>query len=479
MADASLEHGLTRHLPGREVLKLLAAQLGVPGLVADAEVAAAGPDKTYGSNEDLWKPLHRGLRAGSVVKLADFWLSEWFPLQPGLFHTLEARQRRDWAESALLVDERLQVPEDGMRVYDPNGKQAMLDGGVGSVRLKQHELAEGTVWFMGASSTPVAHEGIPVALPDALYATCIEQIAETGAMRCSIAGRLKFLPATFDPLFRAMVGVPQVYLAVEELKTVKGGQDTSFLATGAVMWEDTHASPTDVPLDPWQEPGWWDPLPGLHAAFVSFHPGERGSIERASEWLADAYIGELLGGRVLTDFDEQVRRFSGAIFSLETVMGGDISVAHLNRLLGRCEPPDGIKRIAVERIDNLHVGVAVVHESRSINIGAGAVVTAPTVIADSIQESFNRVEQSALDPSTAELLRDLAKAVVQVANEAPDPIAATMARDVETLTTELTSDAPRARWYQLALESLRETATTLGAVATPVLDIITKLGPLL
>lgn len=363
-----------------------------------------------------------------------------------------------------------QLHEDAIYVYDPHGKTEMLEGGIGSVRLKPKELPGGLTWFMGASSTPVAHEGIPVALPDALFAEYIDRISTEGAIRCSLTGRLRFLPRDFDPLFRDLVGVPQVYVMVEHVEASRARRVDHFLASGAVIVETGSDGPP---------PRYFDaPAQGICAAYVSFLPSHRESIDLAAEWLADTYVRELLAGRVITDFDEQVRRFPGASFSLNRVMGGAIAMSEAENLLERCAAPGEITQLFIGRVETLNAREVVMNQQRSISIGAGAMINAPVTVADSIEGSFNRIEQSNLDPALGALLRDLGQAVVGAAQEAPTSVAEQMARDVETLTTELTSDAPRARWYRLALDGLRETAATLGSAAAPVLDLIAKISPL-
>jgi hypothetical protein len=91
-----------------------------------------------------------------VVTLTDFWLSDWFPLRPGRFHTDRGRMSRDHAQRHLLsgpgADPRAlerfemalghQIPrrinrqlregatptKDAVYIYDPDGKAKMLDG---------------------------------------------------------------------------------------------------------------------------------------------------------------------------------------------------------------------------------------------------------------------------------------------------------------------------------------------------------------
>lgn len=121
-------------------------------------------------------------------------------------------------------------------------------------------------------------------------------------------------------------------------------------------------------------------------------------------------------------------------------------------------------------------------KERVIEIGNGAHVSAPIVIADSIQNSFNTLAESDVSPEIKALLNDLLKAVNEV-NKAVPPeeakSAETMARDTETLIKEATSPEPRRKWHKISLDDIKKAAKDIGEIANPVLDIVGKLLPLL
>jgi hypothetical protein len=362
------------------MLAVAAAQIAQRNLAAPPP-AAARPvrDRAYTTNEDLWRDLiSDNVRAPAVIRLIDFWLSDWFPLRPGLYHTPAAHSHRAMARGHLLSgpdvnNESLQELEhltqhrlsrkligrlrpESTYVYDPYGKCLMLDGGVGCVRFKPKQLPEGEVWFMGASSTPVAHQGIPVALPDSLYSEFAEKSDGKGYFRCMLTGRLTYIPADFDPLYRDLVGIPQVYLRVDTMQASDVDTEVAFLADGAVT---VLAPPVDRPPT-----GSWDLANGVYAAFVSFHPGKPDYIEDATQWLAEVYAGELLNGRIITDFDERTRRFAGTIFSLEQVMHGNIPIDDSEEVLHRCAASQRVLVQFNQRIEtvNGNVGNIIVDE---------------------------------------------------------------------------------------------------------------------
>jgi hypothetical protein len=117
-------------------------------------------------------------------------------------------------------------------------------------------------------------------------------------------------------------------------------------------------------------------------------------------------------------------------------------------------------------------------QERVVNIGAGATINAPVVIADTIENAFNTVTQSGLENQLKETLQQLIKAVTEISKSIPQDKAQSMANDVETLSKELTT-AKRPGTIQRILGDIRDTATTVGQIGTPVLGLIEKLSPLL
>ena len=262
-------------------------------------------DNHFDTNESFWgKVLDEELRANAVVVLEDFLLFEWFPRSPGLFHTKRGKFAREDAAYHRMVQpagEFYYAPDP--TVYDLYGKVRMLEGGLGCVRLLPKQTENGILWFMSASSTQAAHEGVPIALSESDYRTCIGYITDYGAMPCDLTGKLKFLPKPLLSLYGDYTDVPGLYLLVEEVKPARSPRKLTVAhptVSVAVTFgvDRSHVS----------------------AAYVSFVPGNYGSIELALEWL-DRYI-DRNDGFVVTDFDEQMRRYSGAIFSLDKISRG-------------------------------------------------------------------------------------------------------------------------------------------------------------
>jgi hypothetical protein len=116
-----------------------------------------------------------------------------------------------------------------------------------------------------------------------------------------------------------------------------------------------------------------------------------------------------------------------------------------------------------------------VNQEKVIRIGKNATISAPIIIADSIENSFNVLANSTVDDELKSLLNDLVNAINEVNKKAPSEEAEAMARDAEALVKEATSSKPRRKWYEISIEGLKQAAINIGEIAEPVLDIVKKL----
>lgn len=312
-AEGSREQPGTGLIPkayGLDVLRLVAAQLGAVDLLAPAAPFPTVPDRTYRSNEALWADLlSETVWATAVVELSRFRLSEWLPQRPGLFHTPRGQQERRRADSFPIIGAGTDgaalprfeqaigrpLPPDlisrlgqAVRVYPPGGKASLLNGGLGCIRLRNKVVDGDTLWFMGASSTGSAHEGFVVAVADDLYARVIEPIRHAGAIECDLTGRLCCIPPDLDPLYDRLVGVPRMYIRVEELVSRGAPRGEALFATGAVTVRSDVES-------------------RFGAAFVTFRAGDPRYLQEAADWLSETYVGGVMAGSVVTDLTSRRR----------------------------------------------------------------------------------------------------------------------------------------------------------------------------
>src|ERR1700722_14559725 len=96
----------------------------------------ARPDLVFTSNEEIWQailnPQHRA-PPNLIAQLRNFFLFEWLPRAPGLFHTPQGRQSREMAANfrrhvpvsrflpahKLVDDEQARRNREFLEIYDP------------------------------------------------------------------------------------------------------------------------------------------------------------------------------------------------------------------------------------------------------------------------------------------------------------------------------------------------------------------------
>ncbi len=480
---------LIRGLARDDIVHIVNSQVGIANYLLPPEGLEPKPDRTYTDNKSLWGAmLEERLRATITLKLKDFFLSEWFPRSPGLFYTPEAEGARADAMNFVLSAPRLSqlrgiddadrerhaelayttdATPDYMYIFDPYGKISMLKGGIGCIRLKDKVVESGRVWFLSASSTLVAHEGFPVALPNQLYERYIDQIASEGALSCTLIGRLQFLPQPLVKLFEDYSSIPQLYLLAEKIIPLdirKTAQRRPLRVSVAVSFQSEYEG-----------------QPRMYASYVTFDPGQAGSLKTRIDWLENTYVSGMYQGRIVTDFDEQTIRFRGAVFSLEKVMNNGLQKSEVATFI-KTVNIYGDANVLIERLNQLNARrIDQMTQERAINIGSGATVTAPVIIADRIESSFNTVTNSSVNDEVKTLLEQLIKQVNEVSKSkaTSTDVAEAMARDVETLSKEVTSSKPRRQWYEISSDGLKQAAINIGEVGKPVLETVAKLMPLL
>jgi hypothetical protein len=312
-------------------------------------------------------------------------------------------------------------------------------------------------------------------VPDDLYQATIDSVASNGVSYCdSIIGTLRYVPDFLGDLY-LMPDVPPVYLAVEEIRPGRPPDPVDYskaMVSVAVSFESRSRL--------------LGPRGMVFATYVTFFPGVKGSLQRRRDWLRDAYVAGRYEGKVISDFDEQVPRFGDAPFSLLRVLEGSVDI----RELARPVSGDSTVRRALELYRDIHVTVSgdlvmggkSVDESTVINI-QNSTIHGP--VAKTIQDSFNVVSTASADEDMKRLLGELHHAVVAMLEQAKaqgvvtEEEEETVARDLEALAREAVAANPRRKWYQLNAESLRDAATKLGEIGTPVLDVTARVLALL
>lgn len=410
-------------------------------------------DRHFRTTEEFWRDvLLERARARRTVTLHDVFLSEWFPRSPGLYYTELGRLARSRARKYIMplteeqraiyesshppdpvVYDVYDLPRLDPAVYTLPGKEQMLRGGIGCIRLNRRLTTEGPLWFMSASTTLFADQGVPLAVTDADYERHIDEITERGVVRCTVTGKLMVLPDSLLSLYRDYTGVPRLYVLVEELTPADTTIDLKKRPTVSVAVMFTADDP-------------WSRLrQRVNAAYVSFAPGRHGDLVLRLQWL-DYYVACLNRGAVITDFDEQMTRFPNAVFSLEKVMNGSLRRSELTSIadtlgVGSQEIDELLSR--QRQMSLIHIEVGEVHVGDTFkHIGAGAVV----VNRSTLQNALNRVENDH-GPDVAQAVRELADAVARTGN--PDAV-----DNLNGLTEELERPDPRKNRLKTWLDAI-------------------------
>jgi hypothetical protein len=286
-------------------------------------------DVTYHSAEEFWcDVLDERLIAERIVILEAMRVFEWFPRNPGLFHTdrgrsareeaqhhilsIDAQQFRNYVSSADAPPDHASLIKSITQLYDatraqiftPRGKMSMLQGGVGCVRYKPVDMKSiGKAWFMSASSGLAPDEGIPLLVPDEIYQDLIDRIRARGFAPANLRGRIRFIPEEYRDYYSMRHGIPRLYVEVEEMKysaEIDHGYGVVSIAASFAAEINGKAA--------------------IYAAYATFDPGHKGGRRSAVDWLEEEYVRGLYKGEMLTDFDQQSPSFSDALFSLDDVM---------------------------------------------------------------------------------------------------------------------------------------------------------------
>jgi hypothetical protein len=100
-----MQSGAIQFQPQWTLDAMLGQQLGTFAYLLHPETARSENLKTFGDNASVWRAvLSERARAEMAVKLENFFLLEWFPRTPGLYHTEDALRAR--LEAASYIDPR-------------------------------------------------------------------------------------------------------------------------------------------------------------------------------------------------------------------------------------------------------------------------------------------------------------------------------------------------------------------------------------
>jgi hypothetical protein len=272
---------------------------------------------TFHHNNSIWEEvnLERLKRSDVDITLDSFFLFEWLPRSPGLYYTPEGRSARREAKMNIMSTSGNRI------VYNPYGKLSMLDGGVGSIRLKPLKIEGENHFFVSASSSGLCDEGFPVAIPEDLFNKIIDEISSRGSVVRTVTGKLKFIPDELEKIYSGYRSVPKRFLKVEQVSINKQPKSRSLAGLTvnvAVSFLSSYEGEEKV-----------------YATYVGFEPGDKNNFRTSMEWLEHDYVHREFNGKIITDFDQVVPHFKSAPFSLSKVMSLNISSSDIGDNWGR------------------------------------------------------------------------------------------------------------------------------------------------
>jgi hypothetical protein len=351
----------------------------------------------------------------------------------------------------------------------------MLKGGVGCIRLRPKTLDIGSAWFLSASSTGVAHEGFPVAIPDDIFQGYIDSVKRRGALRCTLQGKLQFLPDPVVELYRDYRGVPQLYLLVEKLIPDSDQGHEQLLVSAGISFLST-----------------FEGKEKMYASYATFDSGVPGSVDEVVDWIQDVYVKELYGGRVITDFDEQMTHFENATFSLRNIMNNRLNRDEVQTVIQTLNlyaadtaqlftGLTSIDTVRVERSGRINIAEKITMSTTTTTIGTitGSNVNIASTLTN-VTEAIGGLctaDQSTKDELT-KLVTQLNDDLQKLSTEKPDRKDQVEAVAVATseLVEKAKQDKPNRTLLQHAVDGVKSIAETLEDVAPAVLNTVTRIS---
>jgi hypothetical protein len=399
---------------------------------------------SFHENSEYWEQARRqSFFHGQRVNLDGFWITEWAPFSPGHYFTDEAKRNRDLA-SGFFHDDRDE--------YLPLGKNYMMLGGVGSLRFAPKRIGSNDVFVLGASSSGVSHEGIPLTCEQDVYGHVAQNLKQAGGVRCNVHGYMRHLPNEIAKLTFSQ-DVEKYCIHMIDIDVQGVARQGDLLCTAQILFPSDYSTYRQNDSDEYFEGDGYKTRFVKSWSFASFRPGhdigkDMISLTQAAAWLekyAERYGGE--GAPILNDFDEIQNHFSSPIeFPLSAVKAGNINLERLDSYQRYLGSP-------IVHIANMEVRVG--HTIQN--------VTGSTIILDSeVTNSLNTLKSDD---------RELAAAFEQIAKAVEGSNNAAAVATFKSLVQEAAQPKPDKGKLRQLWDGLVSLAPAVGAVAGAVAKI--------
>ncbi len=113
--------------------------------------------------------------------------------------------------------------------------------------------------------------------------------------------------------------------------------------------------------------------------------------------------------------------------------------------------------------------------SYNVTISGSNNTVGDIVVAEKIQNSFNKAEASRVSEEQKKNLATLHQQIIELSKQLPSDQARQVASDLESFTNEITSPTPRRKWYELSASGLIDAAKTVATMAAPIATTVTAI----
>jgi len=277
------------------------------------------------SNVDFWNMLLEGRPySGKKVQLVNFGLLEWLPASPGLFFTEKANHLRNEAlqrsEGYLGFNPGNPIGKKFVELR-PDEKEGMVRGGFGSVRLASKTVDGRDIFFLGASSTMVSHEGIPIIVNFNIYETVMDDLSSNKITVADITGRLKLIPDNIKLAgFSYGQKIPKYCIEVEEIVPKSRIESSDACISVAITFSNGIKDFKNSQQ---------------YYSFCTFSPSNnQAHTKEAADWLKNYAVrySESKDPLIFGDFDETISYYENVQLPLARIMEGKMSIEDLEML---------------------------------------------------------------------------------------------------------------------------------------------------
>jgi len=260
----------------------------------------------YSNSKEFWDSVfnENSLLSGQIVKLKDFYLSDFVPKLPGKLWTLESKK-----EIKEGYNEVIATTTDGkVNVLSLEGKRKIINAGYGSVRLKPQ--TKGLYCTLLSAVSPdnwFSDAGIPIIVSKSVYDEFIKS-SKQGAPWIEKLEGILFLNQDYSFLNSIPKAIgSSLSKETIDLLTNSPNLPKAFIYIPSplnIKLRTNNTHPNVVAWTTFETRNINDPL---RFTYSTFNPNKKGSLEFSIDFINN-YVRDIGGTNILTDFDGKIRR---------------------------------------------------------------------------------------------------------------------------------------------------------------------------